>query len=296
MKPLISIVIPAYNAEATLPTALASLVAQTYHDWECIIIDDGSEDETAGIGARSARNESRFRYFRLAENRGRGAARQVGLEMASGHFLAMLDADDWVYPDKLERQIDVFRSVPDSILVSTGMAIADENGDLTGVRYLAEPGSSPASRPPIGLGTVPVAFAPSMIEINAAKRTGFDSSLKRSEDRDFLLRLLMKNRHCVLPDLTYVYNELASVDYVNVRDSIRSGMEVIEKYRAQLPGQYWASRLKLNLHLAAYWVFFTFGYGAWIIGRRSAEPTAQERQQYRAAKAIVQSAQETLLC
>jgi len=294
MNPLVSIIVPSYNAASTLPTALSSLVAQTYPDWECIIVDDGSEDETSSITAMVRQKDTRIRCVRLEKNQGRGLARQVALEQASGQFIAMLDADDWVYPDKLEKQISAFRLLPDVILVSTGMAIADDNGDLAGVRCQGTPGKSLHSRPPIRLGSVPVTFAPSLIRLDVAKSTGFDQRLKRAEDWDFLLRLLMKNRYCILPDLTYVYNELGSVDFKNVRDSIRNGKLVIEKHRKALPRGYWSNRFRLNLQLVSYRILFGLGFGKWIIQRRSVKPAPEDLQQYCQAKDSVHAVKQML--
>ena len=285
---------PSFNAAATLPTAVSSLVAQTYLDWECIIIDDGSKDVTVDIVTTLIKQDRRFQYKRFENNKGRGLARQAALERASGQYLALLDADDWVYPDKLEKQVDACRLVPEAALVSSGMAIANESGNLVGVRCQGKIEAPIRSKPPIRLGRVPVAFPPSLIQLDIAKSIGFDHQLRRSEDWDFLLRLLMKNRYFILPDITYVYNEHTSVDFANVQGTIHDSKLVIEKYRNLFPRDYWINRLRLRFSLAIYRILFLLGLGEFVIGRRSAKPTDGDLQRYRQAKETVKKVEHEL--
>ncbi len=117
--------------------ALASLQAQTFEDWECLVVDDGSADRPLDVVA--ALGDPRFRMFRLDANRGRGAARQVALDHAEGEFLGMLDADDWLFPTKLARQVEALNATPAAALVSTGMAVVDRSEQLVGVRCQGRP-------------------------------------------------------------------------------------------------------------------------------------------------------------
>ena len=108
--PLVSVMMPCYNAERTLPMALASLHAQSYQTWEAGAVDARSTDGTWAI--RGVRRPPRRRE-RFTQNRGRGAARQR-LEMARGELLSFLDADDWLFPVKLERQVALMTKHPGS--------------------------------------------------------------------------------------------------------------------------------------------------------------------------------------
>lgn len=121
MQPLVSVIMPSFNARGTLPRAAASLIAQTYENWECVFVDDGSTDGSfewiCQIG------DPRFRCFRNALNQGRGATRQLGLEKSRGEYICMLDADDWYYPQKLQRQVDCVEADPMLVLVSADLAI-----------------------------------------------------------------------------------------------------------------------------------------------------------------------------
>jgi len=98
--PYFSVIIPAYNRARFLPECLDSVLAQTFTDWECIVVDDGSTDGTRELVAEYVRRDSRFRYH-WQENAGASAARNAGIERARGEWIAFLDSDDWYYPDAL---------------------------------------------------------------------------------------------------------------------------------------------------------------------------------------------------
>jgi glycosyltransferase involved in cell wall biosynthesis len=104
--PLISVIVPVYNCEHYLSEAIESILAQSYHPMEVIVVDDGSTDGTAGVAQQYL---PRVRYCYQA-NEGTGAARNQGIELASGEFLAFLDADDIWFEEKLMRQMAVFQA------------------------------------------------------------------------------------------------------------------------------------------------------------------------------------------
>src|SRR5258705_7642709 len=103
-RPLVSVIVPSYYASRYISETLESFLSQTYRNFEVIVIDDGSKDNTPDIVADYARRDSRIRQVNQP-NAGVGAARNRGLEEASGAFIAPLDADDVWYPQKLEKQV-----------------------------------------------------------------------------------------------------------------------------------------------------------------------------------------------
>lgn len=102
----VSIIIPCYNQAQFLPSAIASLQAQTLGAWECIVVDDGSTDNTAETVANIALHEPRVRLVQQL-NGGSASARDAGLKEAQGTFIQFLDADDTIAPEKLERQVQL---------------------------------------------------------------------------------------------------------------------------------------------------------------------------------------------
>ncbi len=126
-SPRITVVVPAYNAEATLRTALDSLAAQTFRDWEAIVVDDGSIDATARIAADYAKRDARFRLVRQP-NGGLSAARNSGIRLATSPLLHFLDADDWMAPTAFERMIAALDDDPTLDVVHCGWARVTEDG------------------------------------------------------------------------------------------------------------------------------------------------------------------------
>ncbi len=113
--PLVSVLMPTYKQEAFIARAIESLLAQEFTDWELLIIDDGSPDETEQRAAPFF-NDPRIHYDRLAENIGLGAALNQGLERASGQFIAYLPSDDVYYAAHLRSLIGTLEANPDAVL------------------------------------------------------------------------------------------------------------------------------------------------------------------------------------
>jgi glycosyltransferase involved in cell wall biosynthesis len=109
--PLVSVVVPAFNAEATLGETLRSIAAQSWRPIEVVIVDDGSSDGTAALAARFCRAEPRARLIGQA-NRGVAAARNAGIAASSGRFVAPCDADDLWHPTKIEKQVAAALAAP----------------------------------------------------------------------------------------------------------------------------------------------------------------------------------------
>lgn len=101
MKPMISIIVPVFNAEANLFRCLKSLQEQTYSNLEFLLIDDGSQDKSAAICKAFSNGDDRFKYY-YQSNAGVSAARNLGLDMAVGEFIGFCDSDDWTEPDMYE--------------------------------------------------------------------------------------------------------------------------------------------------------------------------------------------------
>jgi teichuronic acid biosynthesis glycosyltransferase TuaG len=109
VHPTVSVIMPAYNAKAYLEEAIRSVIDQTFQDWELVVVDDASSDDTPKIVQALASQEPRLVAERLAENRGVGYCRNRGLELAKGRFVAFLDGDDRWHPEKLSRQLAFMR-------------------------------------------------------------------------------------------------------------------------------------------------------------------------------------------
>ena len=126
-KPLVSIVMPVYNAEHLIAAAIRSVQAQTVQDWELLVIDGCSQDKTADIVARISRGDARIRLAWNEKHSSVAQSRNKGLSMCQGKYVAFLDSDDVWYPDKLEKQIACLEE-NDADLVYSSYAIVDHAG------------------------------------------------------------------------------------------------------------------------------------------------------------------------
>ncbi|WP_176426520.1 glycosyltransferase family A protein [Cobetia sp. QF-1] len=112
-NPLLTIIMPAYNATNTISTALTSLIQQCGVNLEVIVVDDASTDNTSHVVEQFSQRDSRIRLLRQPYNRGAYAARNVGLREARGQFITIHDSDDWSHPDKLACQVDALQTHPE---------------------------------------------------------------------------------------------------------------------------------------------------------------------------------------
>lgn len=109
MLELISIVMPAYNAAQYIEQSIESVLKQSYTNWELIIVDDCSIDDTYKIVEKLCLNEKRIKLFRMNENSGVAMARNFAISMSRGKYIAFLDSDDLWLPDKLEKQLNLMQ-------------------------------------------------------------------------------------------------------------------------------------------------------------------------------------------
>jgi teichuronic acid biosynthesis glycosyltransferase TuaG len=136
---MVSIITPSWNVENLIGETIESVQAQTFGDWELLIADDCSKDNTAAVIDSFAQNDPRIKLIRQPHNGGPALARQAAIEQASGRFVAFLDSDDLWLPSKLERQI-AFAQERRAALSFTAFRRINENGSMTG-RLIPVPNS-----------------------------------------------------------------------------------------------------------------------------------------------------------
>lgn len=106
MTPVVSIVMPAYNSAEFIKASVLSVLAQSFTDWELIIVDDASTDNTVDVVEQLQQSDSRIKLIRLEQNQGAAIARNTAITAATGRYIAFLDCDDLWLPDKLTRQLE----------------------------------------------------------------------------------------------------------------------------------------------------------------------------------------------
>lgn len=123
--PLVSVLIPTYNRSSLIGNAIESVLAQTYENYEIIIIDDGSTDDTGAVVNKF--NSLRIKYI-YQENKGRSAARNLAFNLSQGDYIAFLDSDDMFHPQKIELQVAHLESHPEYGMSYTSARVIDEQG------------------------------------------------------------------------------------------------------------------------------------------------------------------------
>lgn len=202
MSSFVSIIIPCYNQAKYLPEALQSVLEQTYDNWECIIVNDGSPDNTDEVAKEWCARDSRFKYLKK-ENGGLSSARNAGIKTSTGEFILPLDADDKIGNQYLAEGISVLINQPDVALV---YCEAEFFGDKTGRWQLPE-------------FTLEKLAISNMIFCSAIfRRKDFDDYgpydeqlLHGLEDWDLWLSILKNNGNVIkLPEVHFYYRKLNS--------------------------------------------------------------------------------------
>ena len=205
-EPLISVIIPCYNYDRFLPDAVDSVLAQSYANWECIIVDDGSTDASKETALKLAAGDQRIRYS-YKTNGGLSSARNHGIELAKGEYLCFLDADDLLDKDKLCGQLQAFLQHPTTDVVY-GKAMFFENGKpgvwyenkrkTAGSELSAFSGKGMELIALLTKQNITVVSSPLIKKSVLAKAGLFDTSYRSYEDWHFWLR-------CALVGCEFLY-------------------------------------------------------------------------------------------
>ncbi|ABA20467.1 Glycosyl transferase, family 2 [Trichormus variabilis ATCC 29413] len=224
--PTISVIIPAYNAERTILATISSVQQQTFSDFELIIINDGSTDRTLEL-IQNIQDE-RLKIFSY-ENGGLPVARNRGISLASGEFIAFLDADDLWTPDKLELQLAALQQNPEAGVAYSWTYFMDEQGksSIPGVSLFFE-GDVQAN---LLVNNFLASGSNPLVRKQAIESVGdFDSNYKACEDWDYWLRLSADWNFVVVRKHQIFYRQSAtSMSSTKVKNMEDNGLLVIEK-------------------------------------------------------------------
>lgn len=222
--PLISVIIPAYNAEKTIRETLESVLNQTIQDFEIIVINDGSQDETLEI-VKSIQ-DPRLKVFSYP-NAKQAASRNRGFSHSTGEFIAFLDADDLWTSDKLEAQLKALQETPEAAVAYSWSHCIDETG-----KFLREASHSTSSGDVyaklllcdfLDNGSNPLIRRQALIEVG-----GFDESLPPAEDWDMWLRLAARYHFVAVPHPHILYRQSPASASANLRRMASACERVIE--------------------------------------------------------------------
>jgi glycosyltransferase involved in cell wall biosynthesis len=185
-RPTISVIIPIYNAAKYLNTAIKSVLNQTFVDFELLIIDDGSTDNTMEVA--KAFDDRRIQYF-YQSNQGKSQARNNGIYKSKGRFISFLDADDFYSKSKLKYLLDFLRNNPQIGCVAGGVRRISENGQIISEKKLQD--NKLITIKDLLFGNSINVCSTLIRSEHVKKIKGFDICLKRGEDWDFHYRLAL---------------------------------------------------------------------------------------------------------
>jgi glycosyltransferase involved in cell wall biosynthesis len=198
----VSVVMSVLNSERTVGAALASIRAQTFSDWEFIVLDDGSRDGTAHIVA--AADDSRIKLVRGEATLGLAARLNQGIALARGRYIARMDGDDIAYPERLERQFAHMEANGQVDLLGSAAMVFSGPVSAIGVYRIAERHEEICARPEVGFALAhPTWFGRREWFGEAPYRLG----VFRAEDQDLLLRRHKHSHFANLPDVLLGYRQ-----------------------------------------------------------------------------------------
>jgi len=293
---LVSVVTPTYNRADRIHRAIESVLAQTHEDWEHLIVDDASTDETRSVV--ESYDDDRIRYFRHETNRRQAAARNTAIETAEGKYVAFLDSDDEWRPTKLEKQVAWIENRNEE-----WVGVYTDGATLRSSRVKAafaslfpyeirKEGSEELIRDILTMqGNI--SAGSSLLARTSTVRAidGFDESLPRHEDLDFTLRLLEAGKLGYVDEELFVVHESAdpSADVMaeSKREYLANHADTIDRLEAQG----YPVRRYHDFHLAR--CFFTDGRlregWRYLRGSKASNP----RQYLRLGAALFQGLKST---
>lgn len=241
--PQVSVILPTYNRAHLIKRPIKSVLNQQFSDLELIIVDDGSRDDTATVVNEFA--DSRISYIEHETNKGSSAARNTGINAATGEYIAFLDSDDEWHPTKLSKQIRYLDNLPEewvAVYCDTQVVRQGQCADLRRVLNKIVPGGK-ANRiqPEGGEELIPrllaIEFDPAggstlVVESDTINElNGFDESFRRHTDWEFLIRLLRIGKLAAVDEpLVYIYE----TSYPSIQAHSTAKKSLFEKFNNEI--------------------------------------------------------------
>jgi glycosyltransferase involved in cell wall biosynthesis len=212
-KPLVSVVVPAFDAAANIRQTLNSVLAQTYQEIEVMVVDDGSSDATGAIVEDYVERDARFHLIRQ-RNAGVGAARNTAIRKARGKYIAPLDADDFWFPEKLEKQVACMEQsgYGTGLVYCWSTSIDDQGGFVTSCSHTVEGSLRQALilRNVVGNGSVPLFRASALERVGLYLTRTEQGEAQGCEDWDLYLRIAENFVIRVVPEYLLAYRQASS--------------------------------------------------------------------------------------
>ena len=249
VSPRVSIVLPTYNGEKFINESINSIIAQSFTDWELIIVNDCSTDKTPEIIAKFAKQDSRIKIITNKTNKKLPGALNVGFDAAVGEYFTWTSDDNIARPNWLETLVDTLDANPDVAMVVADMDYIDENGN-----YVTTASLRYSYRNSIQLAYICNVGAAFMYRKSIADKVGkYDESTFCAEDYDYWCRIALNGNIKYIPDNIYQYRKHGGSLTETKRDQqVDKTTKIVKKYYLQFMSRYkmnWWQRQKLTFLL-----------------------------------------------
>jgi glycosyltransferase involved in cell wall biosynthesis len=234
--PAVSVLMAVYNGKRYLPASIESILAQSFRDFEFIIIDDGSTDGSSEIVADFARQDPRIRVI-VQQNIGLTKSLNKAIALARGRYIARMDSDDIALPARFEQQVAFLDQHPEHVMIGSQVLLIDPDGDPICEKPQTQYGHDPIQTALLEKGW-PMVHPAVMIRTETLRTMGgYDERYRTNQDHDLFLRLCERGKVENLPDVLLQYRQhFASVVF-------KTGIQQSDVLRAILR-EAWARRGK----------------------------------------------------
>ena len=270
-RPKVCIIMPVFNGANTIKFALASILRQSYENWTCVIVNDGSTDETKSI--LDSIKDTRFHIYHLDRNRGRGYARDVALNHSEGKYLTYLDADDMMHKDKIKQQIDYLEKYNDIWMVGCGYTTFDNNYNALRSNKLSDFQSISNMKYGQALPLLPATI---MLRLEYAKKICYNKELDIGEDYDYLARYCEGHRFANIGKAYYYYRTGNVTPYKLIHYQFNALKGVVVTWKMGLRVTAFTWFIRRCLKIMAYFILIPIIGTKRIINRRKGESITPE--------------------
>jgi glycosyltransferase involved in cell wall biosynthesis len=236
--PLVSIIIPTYNRSSIIVETLDSVFAQTYTNWECLIVDDGSTDNTNEVVKTYVEKDKRFQYYKRPNrySTGGNGARNYGLEQAAGAFVQFLDSDDLLADNKLESQVAIVmhQEFHDNLITCKWESFLEDKKYIN-FREKADYKDFNSPKDYFDLIGVVGGFFPPHCFLTPKKlidKSGFwNEDLIKSQDAEFFFRVISNSQKIIFDENTHVLYRQKSSHNVSMLNSVNKAQSLINSWK-----------------------------------------------------------------
>ncbi len=222
----VSVIIPTYNRAEVLPRAIESVLEQTYGDFELIIVDDASTDDTKGVVSQF--DDYRIQYYRFDENKGANAARNYGLNKSNGEYISFLDSDDSYKQKRLDKMVGKLEDLSDEYGGVFHSYLREQNGNVVGSRVTD---NTTITLNDLKHGNIIGSFLAVLFKREVFGNVGkLDENMVAGQDYELYIRVAKKYKFFGIPDKLAIYSDSENSISGDIDKVRKSNNQLIERH------------------------------------------------------------------